>query len=56
MANTVSQRRLRSLSSPAPETREWLAAICSTRLVPERGMPTTNTGVSDGFPSGSTAE
>jgi len=24
-------------SSPAPDTREWLAAICSTRLVPERG-------------------
>jgi len=33
-----------------PVTREWLAAICSTRLVPERGMPTTRTGIADGFP------
>ena len=31
-------------SSPAPKTRGWLARICSTSVVPERGMPTTNTG------------
>ena len=37
-------------SSPAPNTREWLAAICSTRLVPERGKPTIKTGTSDGLP------
>ena len=35
-----------SLSSPAPKTREWLAHICSTSVVPDRGIPTMNTGSS----------
>mmetsp|Transcript_866 Transcript_866/g.1810 ORF Transcript_866/g.1810 Transcript_866/m.1810 type:complete len:218 (-) Transcript_866:624-1277(-) len=31
-------------SSPAPYTWGWEASICSTRVDPERIMPTTNTG------------
>ena len=34
-----------SFSSPAPVTREWLAKICSTSVVPERGIPKTKIGV-----------
>jgi hypothetical protein len=30
--------------SPAPHTCEWLARICSTSVVPDRGMPMMNTG------------
>ena len=41
-----------SLNSPAPTTREWLARICSVRLVPERGMPTMMMGSSDVLPPG----
>ena len=32
--------------SPAPKTWEWLARICSTSVVPDRGSPTTKTGIS----------
>ncbi len=31
--------------SPAPWTCGWLARICSISVVPERGMPTMNTGL-----------
>ena len=55
-ASTVSTIRLMSESSPAPNTWEWVAAICSTRLVPDRRMPTMKTGASDGFPLPSTVE
>ena len=33
-----------SASSPAPYTSGWLASICSTSVVPDRGSPTMNTG------------
>ncbi len=36
--------------SPAANTPGWLARICSIRVVPERGMPTMNTGSSEGPP------
>ena len=32
------------LSSPAPQTSGWLLRICSVSVVPDRGMPRTNTG------------
>ena len=32
--------------SPAPHAMECVARICSTRVLPDRGKPTTNTGVS----------
>ena len=35
-----------SLISPAPKTWQWLARICSTSDVPDRGSPTTKTGTS----------
>src|SRR2546430_5097336 len=31
-------------SSPAPNTCEWLARICSVSVVPERGRPTMKMG------------
>ena len=34
----------RSGSSPAPQTAGCEASICSTRVVPDRGRPTMNTG------------
>ena len=43
-AGTASMARRTSGSSPAPNTWEWLASTCSTRVVPERGMPKTKTG------------
>ena len=42
-AASVVSRRM-ALSSPAPCTAGCAARHCSTRLVPERGMPMTNTG------------
>ena len=48
--STRSVARENSSSSPAPNTREWLARICSSSEVPERGMPTMNTGVAAGSP------
>ena len=38
-------------AAPAPNACEWLARICSTSVLPERGMPTTNTGVASRFPA-----
>ena len=35
---------LTNFSSPAPWTWEWLARICSIKVVPDRGSPKTNTG------------
>ena len=40
----------RRLSSPAPWTIGWEARICSMSVVPDRGMPSTNTGRSDRAP------
>ena len=40
----ASKSCLARASSPAPCTWGWLARICSTSVVPDRGSPTTNTG------------
>ena len=40
--------RKTSSSSPAPWTFEWEARICSTKVVPDRGKPTTKTGRGSG--------
>ncbi len=42
-AGMASNDRRPSRSSPQPWTRGWLARICSSSVVPERGIPTTNT-------------
>ncbi len=34
----------KKVNSPVPYTLEWLAKICSTRVVPERGIPTIKIG------------
>ena len=36
---------LSNSNSPAPCTFEWLARICSTKLVPERGIPRIKRGL-----------
>ena len=43
---SVAAVRPISSNSPAPNTWEWLVAICSTSVVPDRGMPTMKTGSS----------
>ena len=43
---SVAAIRPISSNSPAPNTWEWLDAICSTSVVPDRGMPTMKTGSS----------
>ena len=52
---TFPQPSLRSwsrhLGSPAPHTEGWLARICSTRVLPDRGRPTTKMGVSSRDPT-----
>ena len=47
---SASTARPSALLSPAPNTWLWLAAICSTRVEPDRGMPMMNTGNVDGLP------
>ena len=37
--------------SPSPLTLGWLARICSTKLVPQRGIPRMNIGSGDGSPT-----
>jgi len=39
-----------STISPAPAARGWLAIICSTSVVPDRGRPRTKIGSSDSLP------
>ena len=48
MASAVCSNRV---SSPAPNICGWLANICSMRVVPERGIPTMNTGTGDRAPA-----
>ena len=38
-----------AVRSPAPKTSRWAPRICSTSVVPERGMPTTKTGAGSRF-------
>ena len=44
-------RLIQNPSSPPAATRGWLETICSTRVVPERGMPTISSGVSSSRPN-----
>ena len=43
-SDTVWTTRCRFFSSPAAWTCGWLARICSTSVLPERGMPRTKIG------------
>src|ERR1700678_4344675 len=45
----IAHAVLQNVSSPAPKTAGCEARICSARVVPERSMPTTNTGRADEF-------
>ena len=50
-AGNESNSSCASQSSPAPNTRGWLASTCSVSDVPERGSPTTKTGRSVSMPN-----
>src|SRR5580658_7647404 len=51
-ARSVSAAKIQYRSSPAPWTCGCDARICSVKLVPDRGIPTTNTGRSEATPPG----
>ena len=40
----------KKFNSSPPKTLGWLDNICSTRVVPERGIPRINIGVASKFP------
>jgi hypothetical protein len=43
--------RLAEIADFPGATREWLERICSMSVVPDRGMPTTNSGTAVGSPT-----